>query len=1259
MDYIEKKICDYFWGLITKKIKKYRSEITIKNRLENLKNEVFNFILEKKGDEKFYNELDRVIETNNYISELLDRYFEIPKDDFRTDYKLINELVEKIFEQADISAVYLNDIKNLINKIINTINTTLNSPKDENERKIINEVRSSRNQIMDPLEKLNSSIDKMSNKLEKMNGEQTLKESFKSIGEFFEEWNDTVNPKITGDFLILGREDCVENVKKWINNKEHILNISADSKDEAILFFISAVNTLDENVRENILQNSFVIESVDNWNKLMMADSTLIFIPRFKEVDNMNRPKNCRIVIPYNNDDITQQDDVVQLNKQKPRDFVNGLIKLGINSEKAYGLNNDTNRSLLALRRSLATAPWVKKPKWMEQQNLRMLLPVLFVGSFDENEEEDKNIISELAECSYKEYKEKIFEWTKIEDSPIERTGTIYKMINTQDMWDYLWSYITEDDMKKFKKCALKVLQTENPKFKLDEKMWIMANVINLKMPYSHAIINGITKSLIMIALRNERRNNFNILPQNYVDNIFKKVYENCTTWEKWFSIADKFDTFIEASPNESLSILNKQFENDNSSFWEIFKRNGGGMFNPNYYTHILWGLEKLMYDENYAFMACSILEKLSSKGFEYRMVNSPIDSLYNILAPIYPQYALTSDDRIELLEVMIKRSPNTGWSLLLKILPKQNKIYSSIAKTKWRNYEKKDDKLDITSIEYECEKEKISKLLIDNMQININRWIDILSNISNISKVSIDAYCDNAEKSYEHLGSADIKILRDKLREIISRNREFMNNYWALDEFYISRLEALLNIIDSNNIIEKYSYLFKHHVDLLNPAVYSKEKESSWEENDKEIQLERENALLKIYNELNIDGIVQVFENSDDVWKIGGILATKIFNYELKWDIILALVNLRKINILGYYLAHINHKCGLVELREVIKENRYNLSIEQINIILQSSPFNEIHWDYIDELDQNIKKEYWSELRIVTLMDNNSKESERICNNLLIYERPYTVIELLSYDKYFNVEIAIRALELAISLNFKDEKSGKKLSRVTNNIVEIFKRIYNVLNIDDSKILNLEINYFKIIEEQCEPKILIRELKKSPDLFVELLANVYEEREDRIKEVTEKEKYIAQLSYDILNMFKQLPGFNEDNIDKEFFYSWIAEVRKKCKEQKISDVGESHICRLLVHAPVGEDSIWPHEVVRDFIEYNGNEDMIKKIAGYKRTARGVYQSSGGREEKRLSEEYNENAHKMRIKWPRCFRLLKELGRYYECDAKYEEENDI
>lgn len=98
---------------------------------------------------------------------------------------------------------------------------------------------------------------------------------------------------------------------------------------------------------------------------------------------------------------------------------------------------------------------------------------------------------------------------------------------------------------------------------------------------------------------------------------------------------------------------------------------------------------------------------------------------------------------------------------------------------------------------------------------------------------------------------------------------------------------------------------------------------------------------------------------------------------------------------------------------------------------------------------------------------------------------------------------------------------------------------------------------------------------------------------------------------------------------------------------------------RVLSYAPLGDDGIFPHEVVRDYFEHTHSEKLIKGFIYGKQSQRGVHTATGGMEEKEISIKYHEEASKLRISYPHTAAILEKLAECYWQESLYEQKREL
>ena len=131
---------------------------------------------------------------------------------------------------------------------------------------------------------------------------------------------------------------------------------------------------------------------------------------------------------------------------------------------------------------------------------------------------------------------------------------------------------------------------------------------------------------------------------------------------------------------------MEREIANERSEIWHLFKPIDDVLFGRNYYTHILWAIEQLVWYESYAIRAINLLFAINEKQFKYTLVNSPINTLYEIFCVWYPQSCLSHEQRIEVVKRTCKVYPKTGKELIDRLLPTGHSTCGNIQKPKWHS---------------------------------------------------------------------------------------------------------------------------------------------------------------------------------------------------------------------------------------------------------------------------------------------------------------------------------------------------------------------------------------------------------------------------------------------------------------------------------------------------------------------------------------------------------------------------------------------
>jgi len=1078
-----------------------------------------------------------------------------------------------------------------------------------------------------------------------------------TVEQFWDERANSTTPLLKEEFFLIGRDNEKDSVSSWLTQKSGCHVLSAESSLEAIMFLIATIYQKEN--KEELVNRALVVNTVDVWNDLIeKVDNKTLLIPTFNFTDEIKVPTSLFIIIPTSYfspiSKIAQNANGISLIKRFKNDYHKALETLKLDSERISLLERNTKRSFIYLYREITTEISKKQPQWLSKENIKDLIPALLAGGWNGDFDGDKEIIELLSGEKYDAYISKLTEWTNIEEAPIFRVMNTFQIISVPNLWMFIFDKITDEYINKFKESILVAFGYENPTFELEEEKQAFADLYGKKSKYSSFILNGIAISLIMLNEKNEESNNLNgISTRAFVCSLIKNVLNTVNTWQQWSSIAPFLPTLAEAAPEAVLEKIENEVQSYDSALWHLFKPAKDSLFGRSYYTHILWTLEQLVWYEEFAVRAILLLVTINEKNFEYKITNSPGNSLYEIFCLWHPQSCLNIDDKIALLKKIIIEYPKTGWQLIKKLLPHNRQCCMSISKPKWHSFDRGFE-TSVTNLEYHNAVDTLLDIMLENLDNDVEQWEIIINNIEFFRKrfEKIIEMCINYSNA---VSTEDCLKICDNLRSKISHNRKYKDADWIISEDYISKLEELYNRI-LPDVIDKYKYLFKWHPDVLCPIPYNS-KTFDYDKEQEYLLGIRKEALTNIFEKYSLEKTIEFCSNAEDVNHLANIIYEKLFESNL--DFVL-LMQFRAKNI-GLYSAIVRKVFQKVSFDEML--NKLNESClsgeEKANILCQATVSVETI-EKMSTLEENIKDYYWSNINIFNIKSFDESELiEIVTKKLLEYNRPFSTIKLLACSKNVKTELIILTLEKNIELSNVVEDNGMTIKHISSyDMQTLFKKIYSDENVDTMTVAKLECWYLPLIKDHIKPKCMIRILTEKPEEYVLLISRAFksdkEIEENLSKEHNEDNDSVIKLSWELLELFKDIPGCNTVIKSQEVFDSWIANVKRNAEESGYKEAVEFCIGKLLSYSPVGEDGIFPHEIIRNYFEKNFVKAEVNEFVVGKYNQRGAYMSSGGINEKKISDNYYDEANKLRISYPNTARILKRMGENYKEESLFE-----
>lgn len=193
--------------------------------------------------------------------------------------------------------------------------------------------------------------------------------------------------------------------------------------------------------------------------------------------------------------------------------------------------------------------------------------------------------------------------------------------------------------------------------------------------------------------------------------------------------------------------------------------------------------------------------------------------------------------------------------------------------------------------------------------------------------------------------------------------------------------------------------------------------------------------------------------------------------------------------------------------------------------------------------------------------------------------------------------------------------------------------------------------------------RTLSRYIEAHPEVYVQAVTWAYKRRDGgtdpaEFQVPEERVKGMAERGYKLLEAIERIPGHDDlGELQADRLAKWIATVRQASGELSRADIADLCIGKMLAHAPVGKDGVWPCEPVRDVMEEFQSDSMMRGAHTGVYNSRGVHsRGEGGDQERELAEKYRKWGQALQVSHPFvASKLLMGLAKTYDEEASRED----
>jgi addiction module HigA family antidote len=1103
----------------------------------------------------------------------------------------------------------------------------------------------------------------------------------RSLDKCWTDWANVVAPPLVGTFF----DSAIEDARRIMISRLGKVNdgptiIAADSTDEALAFLAQLFGEKGGEELGQFRDKVLVFDAPSVLPKLAEGAQTFIAVISNREAERELAPYaksiSAILVHPRN---AANADPHVILEPANHETFNKALEEMGKDRDEISRLSKASGQSLTVLRRQLSTVPAVRTPSWAaDAQAAVRLIPFLFVGAWNSQNEADKQGLSLLAnDRKYEELEKDCQKLSQLNDAPVWSIGTFRGVISKIDLLYAVAGYVTFEDLNRYFQFAGLVLGEDDPSLDLPEGERWAAAMRGKTREFSSAFREGISETLVLLAVHGndlfKGRLGFDTAYQSSL--VVRELLKAPLTTRLLEASDRDLPLYAEASPEEFLFIFESDLKASAPATLGLLRPINVGLFGHSSRTGLLWALEGLAWNPETLPRAALILARLAQVEISDNLANKPINSLESIFRAWMPQTAASHEVRLSLMKKLAETFPSVAWKICVAQFGSFNDVGHYTHKPRWRP-----DGFGFGEpfptvgprVMFQREMVEMALTWPEHSLTTLSDLVERLNSLDSVYQARVWSLIE----AWASTGASEEKktAMREKIRvNTMSRRALIRSKRSTQNVDLVKRAREAYAALEPKNVLHKHAWLFRENWVEESADEIEDLDELDFRKRDERIQSQRLDALLEIKNSEGLVGLIELADSGNAAWAIGLLVAQNILQDT-------ELVELLRISLSPFFegqeaaLPRRNLVSGALH---AIPDDSLRTSIldavadglrpEDFVNVLVLAPFGRSTWAIVDALSGDAQLQYWGRIRPSWLHHSDSENNEAV-ERLLKFQRPLAAFSIAEYHpEKLDGPVLFRLLsEMAAG---GTEKADEYLPKYYY-VEKAFQQLDTVSSIAVDQKAVLEFAFIGLLarswdrgDEKYGIPNLERHLEAHPEVFVQAITWVYKRKDgsedpEEYKLPADRVVSMAERGYKLLDALRRIPGHNDlGELETNRLTKWVDTVRQMGAELSRGDITDHCIGHIFAFAPVGSDGVWPCEPVRQVMEEVQSKSMMEGVRMGIYNSRGAHwRGEGGGQEREIADKYRIWAQELRISHPYVSsQLLMEIVRTYEYDANRED----
>lgn len=1037
-----------------------------------------------------------------------------------------------------------------------------------------------------------------------------------STDEYWEEFSTQFKPQLSEKLVIADRQQEADALIAQFRGQPESFMLGAETSEEVIAFAVAAIRSAESGVRESLESRTLIVRT-EAAARFLATKSKMVFIATGTAEPLAGvLAKNCPTLWAVTGAQVKRGP---MLKRPTASGMVPGFIEMGLDHGQGYELAHRCGRSLTILKRLIKNAP-VADPAWVGQATA--LKPALLAGGWSSDLPADCDVLKELGGYpTYSSLEDILMPTLGMPDRPVDREADVWQVRAPVDAFYFYSRQLTDDDLTRLRDAIVKVFGKQPEQPSRDQKF---NQAKAASSDYSQWLRDGLALTLLVIASMHKVADLHvkGKSPQQYVDEVINALPEWGKTHHSIVRLGDQAALIAEAAPNPFLRALESMLEGAHEEVAQIFESERERFFGPSSpHVHFLWALETIAWDPRYLNRAALVLAKLGQLDPEpdSNHVNRPINSLRDILLGWSPNTYALQPQRIACLDVILAACPDVGWQLLKKLLPRHMDSSSSTQHPKLRDLAPEQPEEITFGLVWNFETAVVDRALVaagdDEGRLIV--FVEKMGKLQQSNRAKVLACIDSYLAAHN---MAEGNPIWHALKDELARNEYFGDANWALTS---EQLVAVKDLVKRHRPTDPL-VSDRHAFDDWTPHIGKYDPRAEVLDDTTDL---RNEVLQRVLARDGVPGILKLAKMVKLPELLGQTLGQVPFSLEQMFELMQGALDPAAPPSLAYYVSAV----GFEKFGNEWKDPFQNRVLSQIpdsatkaKLLLGWSTTRST-WAYVEGLGSEVRDQYWCHLSLLP----NEGTIEDLLFAINQYRSVGREIEVLGWVQRRRKDVpSSLLLDLLTKGAAPVSEGSKRLGNMLSYYIgETLKELRTRSDVEKLQIARLEYAYFTLLRYEQEPLAIYDLLASDPEMFVDVLSHVFRGKNvpaDQV--VTDEMRTQANISFDLLSAFKNVPGLHGGTINERELSDWVMEVRALAAAKDLNDIGDQRIGSVLAHAPQdAAEPFWPPSAVCQVIEAAASEQIERGFAIECFNKRGIYSkgiNEGGDQEREIAKRY-------------------------------------